>query len=125
MPRNGRNKYPLVADVQWIIKYWRDRAGSLDNKSKQARHKKIKLQTELLEIEKAKQLSELISSKESERMMTHIVVTARGKILGIKAKLAPLLKEFVESSTNFGTLLEQLEETIRDILQDIADSCKI
>ena len=77
------------------------------------------------ELEYKVKVKELIPAAEAERIMTHIVMTARGRILGIKAKLAPLLKEFVEDPTNFGLLLETIEETTREILQDMADASKL
>ena len=78
----------------------------------------------LKELEYKTKTKELISAEEAEKMMVHVVTTARGKILGIKAKLAPLLKEFVEDPENFGMLLESIEESIREILQDMADNSK-
>ena len=77
------------------------------------------------EIEYKTKMKELIPADEAEKIMTHIVMTARGRILGIKAKLAPLLKEFVGDPVNFGYLLESIDENIRDILQDMADASKV
>jgi len=77
------------------------------------------------ELEYKVKVKELIPAVEAERIMAHIVMTARGKILGIKAKLAPLLKEFIDDPANFGALLESIEEAVREILQDMADASKL
>ena len=77
------------------------------------------------ELDYKKAVKELIPAAEAERAMKHIVMIARGEILGRKAKFAALLKEFVKDPEDFGTLLELVDEYDRETLRNMADASKV
>lgn len=65
---------------------------------------------------------ELLPADEVRKILADIVLSARSKILAIKGKLAPLLKEFIADSENFGIAMDSVETAIRDILTEMAES---
>ena len=67
---------------------------------------------------------ELIPADEARLAFADTILTARTKILSIKGLLAPLIKEFVDDADNFGLLMTNIEDTIRDVLTEMADAEK-
>lgn len=65
---------------------------------------------------------DLLPADEVRKVLADIVLSARSKILAIKGKLAPLLKEFIDDPENFGIAMDNVETAIRDILTEMAES---
>lgn len=65
---------------------------------------------------------ELIPADEARTAFADTIISARAKILSIKGILAPLIKEFVSDQDNFGVLMTRIDDTIRNILTEMADA---
>ncbi len=64
---------------------------------------------------------DLLPKQDIELAYSELVLSARNKILSIKGLLAPLLKEFIDDSENFGIAMRSVDGVLRDVLQELAD----
>lgn len=74
----------------------------------------------LKKIEYQERSGEVVPVEDARKAFADLILTARGKILGIKGKLGPLIREFVEDPDNFGTCMDVVETEIREILTEMS-----
>ena len=120
MPKSGYGAYPLVADIRWIINHWQEKAKNLDNSTKVAKKRLIEIKADELEFEHKKNKGQFLPTADTEKALVNIFSVARGKILGLKSTIAPLLKEFVDDPEQFGLIMEKIDNLVRDVLIDLA-----
>lgn len=92
VPRAERGRYELVPVVQSYIRYLRDRAvkGDVHGDDYSAhRTRLIKGRADLIEMEKAQALGELIPAQDVEKAWVDVLTNCRAKLLSIPTKTAP------------------------------------
>ena len=116
---SGGKGVPTIYDTakvfRWHMEKKSDPSGDYSELLEFEKYRKIKRENDLAS-------GELLLADDVRAAFADMVLTARGKILGIKGRLAPLLKEFIEDRENFGLALETVDDAIRDILTEMAEA---
>lgn len=87
MPKAGRNGYPLVATVRWVIEYWRKRA--VQSPLSEGRRRKIEADAGAAELDLALKRGKLADIESLAYAHGRSCARLRTRLLAIPSKLAP------------------------------------
>ncbi|SCY44916.1 hypothetical protein [Desulfoluna spongiiphila] len=91
--------------------------GGLNLTEAQTIHEQYKAALKKLDYEKRER--ELLPADEVRKIWSESITAARSKILSLKGKIGPLLKEFIGDSKNFNTLMSEVEQIEFEVLKDL------
>jgi hypothetical protein len=118
IPKMERGRYELVPVVRAYIHYLRERniqAGVVS--LEEVRTRKIKAEAELAEIDLAQQRGETIKVNAAAIVWGEVLGVAKGRLLSVPAKLAPIVA--VEDAPAICKAL--IEEQVFEVLDELAD----
>jgi len=122
IPKMERGRYELVPVVRAYIHYLRERniqAGVVS--LEEVRTRKIKAEAELAEIDLAHQRGETINVDAAAIVWGEVLSVAKGRLLSIPAKLAPIVA--VEDAPAICKAL--IEEQVFEVLDELADDISV
>ncbi len=91
--------------------------GRLNLTQAQTIHEQYKAALKKLDFEKRER--ELLPADEVKKIWSESITAARSKILSLKGKIGPLLKEFIGDNANFNTLMAEVEQIEFEVLKDL------
>ena len=112
MPQHARNKYRLSAIVQWRCEKLRratDQTGTLAEE----KHKLVKAQRDLKELEAAKQRSELLDAELVAQTITEMAGAFATQLDGLPARLAAKLAQIDDPSIAQSVLRDECQHVRR------------
>ena len=114
LTRNEENQYDLPSNIDAYFQYKYASNEYVDYGREKAKHEAAKRQ--LAELELAKRNNEVHEGKDVEIIMTDMLTNLRSQLLGIPAKLAPVLAGQDES-----TIMQALTDEIQSRLTELSD----
>lgn len=114
LTRNEENQYDLPSNIDAYFQYKYASNEDVDYGREKAKHEAAKRQ--LAELELAKRNNEVHEGKDVEIIMTDMLTNLRSQLLGIPAKLAPVLAGQDES-----TIMQALTDEIQSRLTELSD----
>lgn len=121
MPKAGRQGYPLVATVQWIIDYWRKRA--TQTPLGDARRRKVEADASSAELDLARKKAELAPIGTLSRAYGAACARLRSRLLAIPSKAAPQAHRMKTVSEVEALLRREIIEALEELIS--ADPAKV
>ena len=120
MPKEGRNSYPLVACTRWYIDHFRGKAKDVSNQISREKRRLLKAQASLRELELKTKITELIPADQAKQKWAQHITAAKTKLLGIKARCAPFVREVLDDDHAAHKLLDMIEGQVLEALNELA-----
>lgn len=121
IPKATRGQYDLIGSVRGYVRYLRYRevsaqAGAPDYAVERARF--IRARADLAEMEANQRRGSLIAADDAEAAWIAVLALLRTRLLSLPDRLAPLVHE----QDNLAETRDLLRGTLRDVLEDLANS---
>ena len=124
LPRELRGKYDLDKAAQWYIRYLQaaveKRAIPLEDgeirREAHERVRKMRIDADLKEIERARERGQLVAIADVEREMSELVLTTQAHVLAVPARLAPELL----GETSRVMVQAKIEKALKETLARLA-----
>ncbi len=121
IPKATRGQYDLIGSVRGYVRYLRDQAmsaqaGAPDYAVERARF--IRARADLAEMEANQRRGSLIAADDAEAAWIAVLALLRTRLLSLPDRLAPLVYE----TGNLAGTRDLLRGTLRDVLEDLANS---
>lgn len=114
LTRDEENRYDLPSNIDAYFKYKYTSQEDVDYGREKAMHEAAKRR--LAELELAKRNSEVHEAKDVEFVMTDMLTNLRSQLLGIPAKMAPVLAGQAEAY-----IMQSLTDEIQSRLTELSD----
>lgn len=114
LTRDEENRYDLPSNIDAYFKYKYTSQEDVDYGREKAMHEAAKRR--LAELELAKRNSEVHEAKDVEFVMTDMLTNLRSQLLGIPAKMAPVLAGQTEAY-----IMQSLTDEIQSRLTELSD----
>lgn len=114
LTRDEENRYDLPSNIDAYFKYKYTSQEDVDYGREKAMHEAAK--RHLAELELAKRNSEVHEAKDVEFVMTDMLTNLRSQLLGIPAKMAPVLAGQTEAY-----IMQSLTDEIQSRLTELSD----
>lgn len=114
MPKAGRQGYPLVASVQWIIEYWKKRA--TQSPLSEARRRKIEADAGSAEIGLALRRAEVADIGTMVRAHGAACARLRTRLLAVPSKLAPQVRRLKTVAETEALIRREIVEALEELI---------
>ena len=117
MPKNGRNRYPMIACIRWYIKFWKDKANQGDVALARYKKRLAKAQAESAEIDLKAKKKEMLPAADVEKDAFNMARQTRDAMLSIPDRISDQLAAEKKPEEVHKTLNIEITRALRGLAE--------
>ncbi len=119
MPKAGRNRYPLIACVQWYIGFWKNKADYSDTVINKHQRRLVQAKADKAEMEVKVMRGELVHANQVKNDALKIGTMVRTSLEGIGNKVAPILADMNTAPEVASVINKEVNAILRKLADEI------